>query len=175
MRVKPPSSADNFETEWEGRAWLDWGGTKVDIHRLREAPGFKVLSYNVYADYRCSTLRYSTSKVWMIRCRTLLDEILSYDADIVLLQDADHYLDWWQPQLMRRGYDSIWKQRTCEEFEYLDGVVIAFKRELFQLFSIREVELNRSGDLEPLVVRNRCLTDNVALVAFLQPLAVQLY
>ena len=70
---------------------------------------------------------------------------------------------------MSIGYDSIWKQRTAEEQEHHEGVVIAYKRNLFQLFKSIPIDLNRAADAETTKVRKQCLTDDVALLAFLQP------
>ena len=169
-RGRKPLSADQFEPTWEGRCWLDWGPAEVDTHRLREAGGFKVLSYHLFADRKCVNIRYSSSKIWSLRSSVLLQEIKSYDADILCLQDVDHFLDWWQPQLMFIGYDSLWKQRTCEYFDHGEGVVIAYKRELFQLFKTVNIEFNHAADHEENpTIKRECATDDVAIIAFLQP------
>lgn len=165
---KPFELDAQFVSSWEGRTWLDWG-CAVDENRLREVGGFKFLSYHVFSDGKCSKIRYSSTKSWYHRKTKLLDEIKTYDADIMCLQDVDHYDDWWQPQLMYLGYDSLYKKRTDEVDEHLEGVVIAYKRDLFQLFKTEEVLLNRAGELDTPLVRRRCRTDDVALMAFLQP------
>lgn len=70
---------------------------------------------------------------------------------------------------MHLGYDSVWKQRTAQEQEHHEGVVIAYKRNLFQLFKTVPIELNRAADAETMQIRKQCYTDDVALIAFLQP------
>lgn len=160
---------DPFRNCWEGRTWIEWGGGEVDIVKSKESPGFKVLSYNVYADKNCSSIRYSTAKQWSQRKVTLLEEIKSYNPEIICLQDADHYADWWQPQLMNIGYDTIWKKRTSFELSHQEGVVIAYKRTLFQLFKTIDVEFNRAAETEHVTTRKRCYTDDVAIIALLQP------
>jgi hypothetical protein len=166
---RKPLSENRFAPAWEGRCWLDWGVVEIDTHRLREAGGFKILSYHVFADKKCMNIRYSSSKLWTLRAHTLLEEIKSYDADIICLQDVDHFNDWWQPQLMFIGYDSLFKKRTSEFFDHSEGVVIAYKRDLFQLFKTANVEFNRAGDHDSPLVRRLCGTDDVAIMLFLQP------
>lgn len=71
---------------------------------------------------------------------------------------------------MLLGYDSMFKQRTNdEESEHLEGVIVAYKRNLFQMFKAIPLELNRAADYEPANIRKQCKTDNVALICFLQP------
>jgi exonuclease III len=168
MKEKPFEVESQFTPSWEGRTWLNWGSS-VDENRLREVGGFKFLSYNVFSDGKCTKIRYSSTKSWYHRKTKLLNEIKAYDADIICLQDVDHYGDWWQPQLMYIGYDSLYRQRTDEVEEHLEGVVIAYKRDLFQLFKTEEVLFNRAGEQDSALVRRRCRTDDVALMAFLQP------
>lgn len=147
---------------------MDWGSA-VDDNRLREVGGFKFLSYNVFSDGKCTKIRYSSTKSWFHRKTKLLQEIKTYNADIMCLQDVDHYADWWQPQLMYMGYDSLYKKRTDEVEEHLDGVLIAYKRDLFQLFKTEDVIFNLSGEQQSTLIRRRCRTDDVGLMAFLQP------
>jgi len=88
----------------------DLGRTLVAYNPLHpEEDGGKgqlrVVSYNVYADIRCDTpeVAHTSSKSWKVRCTRLLAEVLSYRADVVLLQDADHFKDFWQPKLAESG------------------------------------------------------------------------
>jgi hypothetical protein len=164
-----------FGVAWEGRSWLDCQGFSAESAsqrfnpRRQEIGGFKCLSYNIFADSKCLGIKYSTTKLWTVRRDTLLAEIVSYDADIICLQDADHYSDWWQPQLMVHGYDTIWKQKTSELFTHTEGVMICYKRSMFQLFKSVDVEFNHAGDHENYTVQKACVTDDVAVIAFLQP------
>jgi hypothetical protein len=158
-----------FETTWEGRSWVDWGRSDLESNKSRDVGGFKFMTYHIYADRKCMNIKYSTSKTWLIRRETQLQEIISYDADIFCVQDVDHYLDWWQTRLMVYGYDSIFKQRTSEEYDHVEGVMICYRRDLFQLFKTVEVEFNRAGDHGSVTVKKACITDDVGLIVFLQP------
>lgn len=64
-------------------------------------------------------------------------------ADVICLQDVDFFHQWWGPQLTSAGYDSLFKQRTSKSAIHREGVVIAWKRDMFDLFRSAEMELNR--------------------------------
>lgn len=64
--------------------------------------------------------------------------------DVLCLQDVDSFHQWWGPQLSGAGYDSLFKQRTSRAAVHRDGVVIAWKRDVFDLLRSEEMELNRS-------------------------------
>ena len=79
------------------------------------------------------------------------------------------------PQLSDAGFDSVWKQRTCSGADG-DGVLVAWRRDVFQLQRSCEVELNdaaanlaasRDETAEALAVK--CMTDHVAMIVQLQP------
>lgn len=72
---------------------------------------------------------------------------LVYRADVLCLQDVDCFHQWWSPQLTSAGYDSLFKQRTSRAAMHRDGVVIAWKRDVFDLFRSGEMELNRYSNL----------------------------
>lgn len=132
----------------------------------------RVVSYNVYSDAKCLTVRYSTTRKWEKRCITLIEEIRSYDADIICLQEVDHFEDWWRVQLMLLGYDSIFKKRTKEREIHYEGVVIAFKRDLFQLFKSVPINLNDARHLDTgqgSGFNERLVCDDVGLLLLLQP------
>ena len=65
--------------------------------------GFCLISYNVLSDFKNAYQSHSTVKNWDTRRQLLLGEMLSYSPDVICLQDADHYQDWWRPQLTNRG------------------------------------------------------------------------
>jgi hypothetical protein len=148
----------------------------------------KIMSYNVCSDIRGALIRYSTTRNWIERSSTLISEINSYSADILCLQDVDHFKDFWYPNLAKLGYDryfylsiyliynifidycfycSVFKKRTDITESHSEGVLIAFKRDLFQLFKHTSVELNAAGELDldqGSQFREKCKTDDVGLV-----------
>jgi hypothetical protein len=160
---------------WGGRPWVSTaGGQQRDAEPiLAKENGFTILSYNTFADCKCQNVRYSTAKKWKERSRNLINEIVSYNADIICLQDVDHFGDWWRPQLMIAGYDSVYKKRTHKRSAHYEGVLIAYKRNSFQLFRSVQLELNKTRSLNTNAMgssfKERLVTDDVALICMLQP------
>ena len=108
---------------------------------------------------------------WEFRKRNLLKELLTYNADILLLQGVDHYTDWWQPQLGVNGYDSLYKSHPQK-----GGVAVFYRRDEFQLFMSEVIEFKelRHEKVEPVFAedqdkRYNLENEDVALVAALQP------
>lgn len=162
---------DFQELLYGGRSWLKSRNTELPSD-IKTTGRLKIVSYNVLADCKISNVRYSTTKSWESRCNTLIREIQSYEADVVCLQDADKFVEFWRPKLMKLGYDSVFKQRTKFVEYHAEGVVIAYKRDLFQLFKMTAVEFNDAAmmDVESTsVFREKCRSDDVGLILFLQP------
>jgi hypothetical protein len=157
-------SSRDCEVCWEGRTWVKNEATLV-------GKTVRFLSYNVLSDYKCSFLHYSTTKNWMFRSKCLLNELISYNCDIICLQDVDHYHDFWRPQFTNMGYDTVYKQRTQLKNFYYEGVLIAFRRDLFQLFKSKTFELNNAvlNEDRGRAFKEKSKTDDVGLIVFLQP------
>ena len=161
---------------WAGRPWVKaFGGQQQDPEPLLlQESGYTVLSYNVFADCKCSNVRYTMSKKWEKRASTLIREIASYNADILCLQDVDHFKDFWRAQLMLIGYDSVYKKRTQKLDAHYEGVLVAYKRDKLQLFKSVALDLNKakkfcnSSEMGS-AFKERLLTDDVALICLLQP------
>jgi len=149
---------------------------------------FTILTFNVLADLYASRELYhycpSWSLTWAYRKQSLLREILSYQADILCLQEvqSDHFEDFWQPELGREGYTAVYKKKTGEVFTgtsfAIDGCATFFRRDRFVLVKKYEVEFNKaalslSEGVPPASKKgalNRLLKDNVALIAVLEAL-----
>jgi len=159
------------ETCWEGRSWIPYDYSATYLRTPRTNRSFRFISYNTLSDHKCALLHYTTTKNWKQRCHSLLNEIITYNADIICLQDCDHYDDWWRPQLSLLDYDTVYKKRTQKNGFHYEGVLIAFRREMFQLFKSLSLELNDAvqDDEQGRSFRDRCVTDDVAIIAFLQP------
>jgi hypothetical protein len=132
---------------------------------------FRILSYNVLSDYKTSFLHYTTTRNWDLRKHSLLNEIKTYNIDIICLQDVDHYQEWWRPQLTLLGYDTVYKQRTQNKSFHYEGVMVAFRRDVFQLFKSLPFELNDAVTNEDRgrAFMERSKTDDVGVIVFLQP------
>ncbi|OQS06757.1 hypothetical protein THRCLA_01225 [Thraustotheca clavata] len=144
-----------------------------DAHAIYQLAGketVSILSYNVmrqmhatpkYKPY-CHEYVLSAAR----RKELLLEEILSYDADIVCLQEVDDYELYWVTRLNAAGYDSVYHQRTGN---YDDGLVIAFRRILFQIFRTQRVNLNDLCNVANKNLAAKLEQDNIALFVALQP------
>ncbi len=77
---------------WEGRTW-------VSNDRRRNSSiypnAFKFLSYNLLSDRKCAAMVHTVSRNWNERKHVLINELKSYNADIMCLQDVDHFEEWW--------------------------------------------------------------------------------
>lgn len=169
MSIITKMDVSENDLKWEGRVIINWNS--VNASDINVGVRLKVLSYNIFADSKCVNVRYTNSKTWDVRKVTLLREIISYNADIICLQDVDHFGEWWQPQLMLAGYDAVWKKRTNEAHDPYEGVAIAYRREYFMLFKTIEIELNNTWEIEIEASENKgkFRTDDVGLILFLQP------
>ncbi|KAA8538081.1 hypothetical protein F0562_027689 [Nyssa sinensis] len=153
-----------------------------------EASGgsFSVLSYNILADLYVSSNVYSYCPTWALtweyRLEHLLNEILSYNADILCLQEvqSDHFKDFLKPEMAEFGYSVIYKKKTKEvyiENRYTtDGCAIFYRANWFKAIIKYEVEFDKIA--QPLVetmkpdCRNEgcfwLMKDNIALVVILE-------
>ena len=161
---------------WAGRSWSNISivPKAPDAQEFIQDHTIRVISYHVLADSKCKDFTYTPFKYWDARSAILLSEIVTYDADVIMLQDADHFMDFWQPKLMLLGYDSVFKQRTQTKDTYDEGCVVAYKRSKYQLFKTVNLEFNDSahGELNmKTTMKEKCRTDDVAVLAFLQPFA----
>lgn len=117
----------------------------------RRADGFRVLSYNLLADCysrhwdgRGSVHSYCSPQVTRAEWRMprLLEEVLAFEPDIVLLQEVDAawYEQHWAPALRSRGYEGIYtskQHRTSSE-----GLAAFVRAEAFELIEARPLALS---------------------------------
>eukprot|EP01038_Epipyxis_sp_PR26KG_P004561 gene4561-6433_t len=167
---------------WEGRSWIDvnknndGSNQSINLSQLNRNT-FTITNYHVFANSKSNCTSHTSIKSWDIRSQTLLAEIKAYNSDVITCQDVDHFADFWRPQLAILGYDSVYKNRTCLKDTHNEGVFIAYKRDLFQLFKTIKIEFNdasnesnsKSGDLYSSVFKERMKTDDVGILLFLQP------
>ena len=73
-----------------------------------------VVSYNVLG--RCNAdgmhaKSHPSSLTWSFRRQRLLSEIVSYECDVICLQDVDDYHGFWLPGLNAAGFDTMYAPR----------------------------------------------------------------
>ncbi|KAK7293642.1 hypothetical protein RJT34_16514 [Clitoria ternatea] len=121
---------------------------------------FKVLSYNILADYLALGHRHKLyfhipqhMLDWQWRKRRLIFELGLWSADIMCLQEVDRFQELAE-ELKLKGYSGIWKMRTGNA---VDGCAIFWQTSRFKLLYEESIEYNKLG-----------LRDNVAQVCVLE-------
>lgn len=165
--------ADNL-ISYEGRVWLDKKSPSIASNNgVSSHYKVKFLSYNVFANCKCSQIDYSNTKSWEYRSICLINEIKAYDADIVALQDVDEISEFWMPQLQAIDYDVLFQHRSNTLDVHYEGVVIALKRNRFKVVSSIPILFNKAGENyfeKGLAFQDKCIQDDVGLMAFLKPI-----
>lgn len=126
---------------------------------------------------------------WYFRRQNILKELVQMDADVLCLQEvqSDHFEDFFQGELAKYGYSSVYKKKTAQIFSegkyVIDGCAIFFKKDKFALIKKYEVEFNKAALslAESLVgsggskteALNRLMKDNIALIVVLEALDSQ--
>ncbi|KAK1351978.1 Carbon catabolite repressor protein 4-like [Heracleum sosnowskyi] len=147
---------------------------------------FTVLSYNILADLYASRNAHQNTPAWALaweyRSQNLLNEIIGYNSDIICLQEvqSDHFDTYFQPEMEKHGYSSVYKKKTKEVYtanQYImDGCATFFRNDKFKL--IIKYELEFDNHLFPVVdmlqpnQRNevcfRLMKGNIAVVLILE-------
>lgn len=79
------------------------------------------------------------SLLWDNRKYAIIEEILTYDPDVVCLQEVDHYEDFFLPVLQQVGYSGAFNPKPdspcldCLDNNGPDGCVVFFKTDCFKL------------------------------------------
>mmetsp|Transcript_12094 Transcript_12094/g.22193 ORF Transcript_12094/g.22193 Transcript_12094/m.22193 type:complete len:335 (+) Transcript_12094:43-1047(+) len=111
------------------RSWVS-SSSAADGEVAKET--VKVMSFNILADSKQGSESWEATPpealLWEQRKWRLLEEILVSEADIVCLQEADHFEDFFQPQLRRVGFAGIIQK---EPDPAADGCAIFFKEDRF--------------------------------------------
>ncbi|KAK2399040.1 DNAse I superfamily protein [Trifolium repens] len=126
----------------------------------RHSERFKVLSYNILADYLAMDhwrqLYYHVPSYmlnWQWRKSKIIFELGLWSADIMCFQEVDRF-DELAEDLKFKGYRGIWKMRTGNP---VDGCAIFWRTSRFNLLYEESIEFNRFG-----------LRDNVAQICVLE-------
>ena len=136
----------------------------------KPAPKFRVCSFNVLAQCYVNQVRFpyvlNHALKWRYRRVQLMKEVLSYNADVLCLQECDNYREWWQGKMGMAGYDGVFLKK---DGNFKDGLAIFYKRDLFQLFRTKEIHFNDIGGFLEGGNPERAQTDDVGLILGLQP------
>jgi len=91
---------------------------------------FTLVTYNILAQMYTKHLKLSDMKVvdWSVRKQRLLDELKSYQSDIVCLQELDMYKKHWLGVMSEIGFDSTHVEKTGKR----NGCGTFWKRDRFE-------------------------------------------
>ncbi|CAF3490840.1 unnamed protein product [Adineta steineri] len=147
---------------------------------------FTVMNYNILCDKYATRHVYGYCPSWALkwdyRRKQILDELRSYAADIIALQEieTDQFHLYFLPELQKIGYDGVFSPKSraktmCEQDRrFVDGCAIFYRTSKFRLIKDYLVEFNQlamSAANGPAChdMMNRVMTkDNIGLVAFLE-------
>ncbi|XP_074600963.1 CCR4-NOT transcription complex subunit 6-like twin isoform X1 [Brevipalpus obovatus] len=162
------------------RPWISLG----QPNRSRPTSIFTVMTYNILSDKLATRQVYGYCPMWALRWEyrreNILNEIRSYTADIISIQEleTEHFHQYFLPELKKDGYDGIFspksRAKTMSENDrkHVNGCAIFFKTNKFCLIKEQLVEFNQlamanaEGSDDML---NRVMTkDDIGLAALLQ-------
>lgn len=154
-----------------------------------ETQRVSVLTYNVLADLYAHSEAYAHLPAWKLswayRRKQLLREILSYNADIVTLQEvqSDHLEEDIRPRMREAGYEVEYKPKSTKMFTgskatddgcTADGCATFYKASKLELIKSYTLEYDKAIDSvvssnrsEPSNEAQRLRKDNIALILVL--------
>ncbi|XP_070553916.1 nocturnin-like [Ptychodera flava] len=111
---------------------------------VAKGPNIRVLQWNVLADALCQNKdnfikAHPDGLLWENRKSRSLEEILTYDPDIICLEEVDHYHDFYNPMLQSVGYQGIFKPKPdspcvyCVDHNGPDGCALFYKSDKFDV------------------------------------------
>ena len=88
---------------------------------------------------------------WELRKWRLLEEILRADADVVAMQEVDHYADWFAPRLEEAGYVGAFVKKPnspCLKFSDLeDGCALFVRPEVARIESVSHLNYSDANQV----------------------------
>ncbi|SAM82828.1 related to CCR4-transcriptional regulator involved in carbon catabolite repression [Ustilago bromivora] len=173
------------------REWIMIDPDLPDLDADKDGPEapqetFNVLSYNILCDKYATAQMYGYTPSWALtwdyRKEFILQEVMSYSADICCLQEIDmeQFEDYFLHHLSQQDYEGVFypksRARTMrdEEKRRVDGCAIFYKTDKYQLIEKQLVEFNQIALQRPDLKKsedmyNRVMTkDNIAVIALLE-------
>ncbi|KAG0600259.1 hypothetical protein M758_11G019300 [Ceratodon purpureus] len=130
-----------------------WSPTFIPIQSPEQpevsssSPLVRIVSYNILAQSYVKSISFPHSPSpclrWKNRSKAVLERLLSFDADVLCLQELDEYESYYRSRLTREGYSSVYIQRSGRK---RDGCGIFFKRNRMELVEEQAIDFN---DLVP--------------------------
>ncbi|KAG5853400.1 hypothetical protein ANANG_G00072890 [Anguilla anguilla] len=175
-----PRSADISHRAAPSRSWI----ILQEPDRTHPAALFSVMCYNVLCDKYATRQLYGYCPSWALnweyRKKSIMQEILSCNADIISLQEVEteQYFKFFLVELKEQGYDGFFspksRARTMSESDrkHVDGCAIFYRTEKFSVVQKHTVEFNQlamanSEGSEAML--NRVMTkDNIGVAVLLE-------
>jgi CCR4-NOT transcription complex subunit 6 len=147
---------------------------------------FTIMNYNILCDKYATRHVYGYCPSWALkwdyRRKQILEELRSYSADIIALQEieTDQFHSFFLPELQKNGYDGVFnpksraKTMSEQDRRYVDGCAIFYRQSKFRLIKHYLVEFNQlamsaANGAACHDMMNRVMTkDNIGLMAFLE-------
>ena len=163
-----------------------WKSSNKDPDLAKKS--FTVLQYNTLCQHYATPKMYrytpSWALAWEYRKNKLKDQILSYNCDIICLQEveAKTYEEYWSPLLQKTGYTGLFHAKTRakllanKDSKKVDGCCVFFKNNKFKMLKFEHVDFSATWMKHSKFQRtedflNRAMNkDNVALITKLQHL-----
>ncbi|MCO5585333.1 hypothetical protein L7F22_039266 [Adiantum nelumboides] len=172
------------------REWItiepDLGTREGEDEPEAPAESFNVLSYNILCDRMATPQMYGYTPSWALswdyRKEFILQEVMSYGADICCMQEvaSEQFEEYFLHHLSQQDYEGIFSPKTRartmreEERKLVDGCAIFYKSSKYSLVERQLVEFNQAALRRPDFKRtedmfNRVMTkDEVAVIALLE-------
>lgn len=142
---------------------------------MRQAGNISVVTWNCLADaYASGTSvgKRGDSKdviAWSRRSKDIFRVLEGENADIVCLQEVDHFKDDYKPFFAKNAYHPVYLGRSGRE----DGVLVAFKAAKFELVATEEVQFDDLAESSVCqrskAIQHHLSKKNVALILLLRP------
>lgn len=163
---------------------LELSNSKLDADLAKKS--FTILSYNTLCQHYATPKMYRYTQSWALnweyRRDKLKQQILSYDCDVLALQEVETqtYEEYWVPILEKHGYTGYFYCKTRaktmqgKDSKKVDGCCIFFKKAKFKLISKDAMDFSSAWMKHKKFQRtedylNRAMNkDNVALYLKLQ-------
>lgn len=183
LRDSCPVSVPPPEREWIS---LDVDLPAYDSDEDSANHTFAVLSYNILCKKYATAQMYGYTPSWALdwdyRKEFILQEILSYSADICCLQEVEtgEFDDYFAPKLRQNSYEGIFwpksRAKTMREDERVrvDGCATFINSQVYQIVDKRLIEFNQIALQRPDFKKtedifNRVMTkDNIASIVMLE-------
>jgi mRNA deadenylase 3'-5' endonuclease subunit Ccr4 len=113
------STVDRYHRKW------------LDINtNYQDQPSFTMMTYNVLAQSLIKRTWYpyceKQTLTMKYRQECIMKELTYYLSDIICMQEVDYYEEWYQPQLQKLGYTTVYTKSEAKQH----GCMIAFKKDM---------------------------------------------